>query len=221
LLLFFLLSITELARGEAKPEFTIHRGALAISSEWLLDGDTPRGYTKEIKAGLPRAELEDGSIKLSSAKSSFGFKKEVTASVRDYPYLHWSWQARMLPRGGDFRKGKTDDQVGQLYLLFPRSPAKLNTRILGYLWENEAPKGTSGTSTAWSKLKCIVLRDKTDPLGTWFKEFRNVYDDYKGLFKEEPPNLGAVAIYINSQHTGSEAEILYGPIYFTREPLKP
>ena len=66
-----------------------------------------------------------------------------------------------------------------------------------------------------------MLRDKTDPLGKWYRESRNVYEDFKRLFGEEPPDLGAVAMYINSQHTGSEAEILYGPIYFTREPSKP
>jgi hypothetical protein len=218
LLLSYLVSTMGLARGETKPHFTIPQGALEIVSEWSLDGDTPEGFEKEVKVGLPQAELEDGSIKFLSKESSFGYKKELELSVKDYPYVHWSWQARTLPKGGDFRKRETDDQAGQIYLLFPRFPAKLNTRILGYLWENETPKGTSGTSTAWSKLKCIVLRDKTDPLGNWYKESRNAYEDYKRLFKEEPPALGSVAIYINSQHTGSEAEILYGPIYFTSEP---
>jgi len=218
LLLFYLISATSLARGQTNPYFTIPQGAFVIVSEWSLDGDTPKGLAKEIKVGPPRVELEESSIKLLSKRSSFGYKKKLNLSVKDYPYLHWSWQARKLPKGGDFRKKETDDQAGQLYLLFPRFPAKLNTRILGYLWENEAPKGTSGTSTARSKLKCIVLRDKTDPLGTWYKEFRNVYEDYKRLFEEEHPDLGTIAIYVNSQHTGSEAEILYGPIYFTHEP---
>ena len=218
LLLFYLVSATSLARGQTNPYFTIPQGAFVIVSEWSLDGDTPKGLAKEIKVGPPRVELEESSIKLLSKKSSFGYKKKLNLSVKDYPYLHWSWQARKLPKGGDFRKRETDDQAGQLYLLFPRFPAKLNTRILGYLWENEAPKGTSGTSTARSKFKCIVLRDKTDPLWTWYKESRNVYEDYKRLFEEEPPDLGTIAIYVNSQHTGSEAEILYGPIYFTHEP---
>jgi len=217
-LVFYLVAAPGLARGEGKPHFTIPQGAFVIVSGWSLDGDTPEGFEKEIKVGQPQVDLEDGSIKLSSKESSFGFKKKLKLSIKDYPYVHWSWQTRTLPKGGDFRKKETDDQAGQLYLLFPRFPAKLNTRILGYLWENETPKGTSGTSTAWSKLKCTVLRDKTDSLGIWHKESRNAYKDYRRLFKEEPPDLGSIAIYINSQHTGSEAEILYGPIYLTREP---
>ena len=220
-IIFCLVSAANIASGETIPSQAIPQGALVVASKWALDGDTPKGFTKEIKEGQPQVALENGFLRLSSNKTSFGFKREIKTTVKEYPYLNWSWQARKLPRGGDFRKRETDDQAGQLYLLFPRFPAKVNTLMLGYLWENEAQKGTSGTSTAWSKLKYIVLRDKTDPLGTWYRESKNVYEDFKRLFGEEPPDLGAVAMYINSQHTGSEAEILYGPIYFTREPLKP
>lgn len=216
--LFCFIAVVSPANGPKTLEVTMPTGAFVIVSEWSLDGDIPKGFDQEVKVEPPRVELEGSFIKLSSKKSSFGFKKEVKLSVKDYPYVHWSWQARTLPKGGDVRKRETDDQAGQLYLLFPRFPAKLNTRILGYLWENETPKGTSGTSTAWSKAKYVVVRDKTDPLGTWYKESRNVYADYKKLFEEEPPELGSVSVYINSQHTGSEAEILFGPIYFTREP---
>ena len=219
--IFFLLSAANSAGGETTPNLAIPQGALVIASKWALDGDTPKGFTKETKEGVPNVELEDNFLKLSSNKTSFGFKREIKATVKEYPYLNWSWQARMLPRGGDFRKKETGDQAGQLYVLFPRFSAKINTLMVGYLWENEAPKGTSGTSPAWSKAKYVVVRDKTDPLGTWYRESRNVYEDFKRLFGEEPPDLRAVAIYINSQHTGSEAEILYGPIYFTREPSKP
>jgi len=216
--ILLLVSGTNFVGGETKPNLAIPKEALIVASEWVLDGDTPRGFSKEIKTGQPQVALENGFLRLSSKKSSFGFKKGLRTSVKDYPYIHWSWQARKLPKGGDFRKKETDDQAGQLYVLFPRAPAKVNTRMLGYLWENETPKGTSGTSTTWSKLKCIVLRDKTDPLGVWHNESRNVYEDYKKFFNEEPPEVGGVALYINSQHTGSEAEILYGPIFFTKNP---
>jgi len=80
LLLFFLLSMTKLASSETKPNVAIPPGALVIASDWLLDGDTPRGFTKEIKVGMPQVEIQDGFLKLSSKKSSFGFKKEVKGS---------------------------------------------------------------------------------------------------------------------------------------------
>ena len=66
LLLFFLLCMTKLASSETKPNVAIPPGALVIASEWLLDGDTPRGFTKEVKMGLPQVALEDGFLRLSA-----------------------------------------------------------------------------------------------------------------------------------------------------------
>ena len=94
--------------------------------------------------------------------------------------------ATMLPNAGDFRSKQTDDQAAQIYVLFPKFPKFVNTRIVGYHWDSEAPKGARGASPAWPKIKCIVLRDKTDPLGVWVEEKRNIYEDYIALFDEEP-----------------------------------
>ena len=100
LLLVFLCIMpvaTSIAGGLEKPDLAIPKGALVIVSEWSLEGDTPKGFAKEVKVEPPQAELEGNFIKLSSKKSSFGFKKEIKFSVKDYPYAHWAWQARTLP----------------------------------------------------------------------------------------------------------------------------
>ena len=91
-------------------------------------------------------------------------------------------------------------------------PAVLNIPIIGYVWDNEAPKGWSGRSTqvGGDKLRYIVLRNKTDKLGFWYTERRNVYEDYKKLFPDinggEPlgPTTG-LQVYINTQRTKSPA----------------
>ncbi|UCG63463.1 MAG: DUF3047 domain-containing protein, partial [Deltaproteobacteria bacterium] len=102
-LLLCLIPATSLANSDGKPQFTVPEGALVIVSNWTLDGDTPKGFTKEVKEGVPGVALEGAFVKLTSKKTSFGFKKEVKLSVKDYPYVHWSWQARTLPTGGDVR----------------------------------------------------------------------------------------------------------------------
>ena len=77
---FFFSINNELCQGGDQAPFYYSPEALEIASDWSLGGDTPRGFAEEIKAGLPHVELEDGSIKLSSTRSSVGFKKEVTVS---------------------------------------------------------------------------------------------------------------------------------------------
>jgi hypothetical protein len=58
-------------------------------------------------------------------------------------------------------------------------------------------------------------------LNQWHTEKRNIYADYKKLFPDinggEPtgPTVG-MEIFINSQHTGTQAEGFIGNIYFSK-----
>jgi hypothetical protein len=161
-----------------------------------------------------------------SDQSSFGIKRAVKLNIREYPYLNWTWKAGKLPPGGDVRKSETDDQAAQIYLAFPATgfPAKLNTPVLGYVWDNEAPKEWTGRSPqlGGSKMRYVVVRNKSDKLGHWYVEKRNIYNDYQKLFRDlqggEPagPTQG-ISLYINSQHTKSAAECYIGDIFFSRQ----
>ena len=63
----------------------------------------------------------------------------------------------------------------------------------------------------------VVVRSGEADLGRWLTETRNVYDDYKRIYGEEPgETVGAVAISINSQNTHSRAESYFGEILFRK-----
>ena len=132
-----------------------------------------------------------------------GSRRSSLSKFVSIPYLTWRWKATRLPKGGDIRKRETDDQAGQIYVLFPKFPAMVNTRSMGYIWDAVTPVGTSGTSTAYSKMKYVVLQSGAEKLDQWIWETRNVYEDYKKYFQEDPPQAGAVLLYINTQHTQS------------------
>jgi outer membrane protein OmpA-like peptidoglycan-associated protein len=164
---------------------------------------------------------------ISSGDSSFGVRKEVRVDVKKFPILCWRWKVNKLPRGGDVRKKSTDDQALQVYVAFKEVgfPSVLNTPVIGYIWDNEAPKGWSGRSQqlGGNKLRYIVLRNRTDQTGQWFTERRNLYKDYKKLFGDikggEPQGLTTgLQIQINSQHTKSPADSLIGEIFFSDAP---
>jgi hypothetical protein len=78
--------------------------------------------------------------------------------------------------------------------------------------------GLAGTSTAYSKMKYVVLQSGVVQLNQWIWETRNVYEDYQKLFQEEPPLLGGVLLYVNTQHSKSSAEIFYADIFFSSSP---
>jgi hypothetical protein len=191
----------------------------------------PVGWVMDRKKGTPFLKLEKGSEiyclhMRSNSESSFGVKRGIRVDIKGFPYLNWRWKAIQLPDGGDVRKTQTDDQAIQLYVAFTPTgfPAALNTPVVGYLWDNEAPKGWTGRSTqiGGGKLRYIVARNNADQLGQWYTEKRNIYEDYRKLFKDlkggEPPTLThGVQFHINSQNTKSEAEGYICDVYFSRK----
>lgn len=186
-----------------------------IPSGWTLEGD----LNDQSKISLER-EKDNHFLHFFCSDDSFGIKKDIKFDIRKYPYLSWRWKASLLPRGGDIRQKEMDDQAGQVYVIFPKFPTMMNSRSMGYIWDSKAPVGLSGTSTAYSKMKYVVLQSGPERLGQWVSETRNVYEDYKKLFQEEPPRVGAVLLYINSQHTKSSAECFYADIFFSSSPPK-
>ena len=229
LFFFVLLILNPLPGMSAAENETIP--ATRFASTELVKG-APPGWALERKAGTANLRLEkDGGdfvVRLvSDQKSSFGIKRKLCVDLKEYPILNWRWKTTRLPHGGDVRKAATDDQAVQLYVAFPPTgfPAAFNTPIIGYVWDNEAPRGWTGRSDqiGGGKLRYMVVRNKTDRVGEWYTERRNLYDDFRKLF----PDLKGVdtvtvglQLHINSQHTKSDAEGWIGDVFFSRQDTK-
>lgn len=170
------------------------------------------------KTGSPTLEIKQENdtyvLHLISEKNSFGLKKNIRVDIHEYPYITFTWKVEALPKDGDFREKKTDDQAAQLYVVFGKF--KLLANIIGYIWDNKAPKFTSGTSPAWNRSRIVVLQSGCEKLNTWVTETRNIYEDYKNLFGENPGKANLITLYINSQHTESRAESYFGKISFLK-----
>lgn len=200
----------------------------------LIAGD---GFQEDFAAGLNKDGLpkgwelkqwfgntrkidtvkEDGvsALRLVSDSNSFGVYREKELNPKKTPILTWEWKVTRLPEGADVRDKKKDDQAAQMYVMFPRFPKMVNTRLVGYIWETSAPKLSKITSQKSSNTRYIVLQSGAENLGKWVTESRNVYEDYKTLFGEEPPEIGGITIMIDSDDTHSSAES-----YFTHIRLE-
>lgn len=177
----------------------------------------PKGWQVKEKTGKAEYDLvRDGglhALALRSRETSFSVQKETEVDVKQYPMLTWKWKATKLPKDGDFRRSKTDDQAAQLFLAFTR------TRAIVYIWDSTAPTGLMEDAPAppFMTIKAVVVRSGPGDLGKWITETRNVYDDYRKLFNGEPPPVSGVRLQINSQHTRSSAESFFADVAFTRE----
>jgi hypothetical protein len=183
----------------------------------------PQGWTLERNQGKDsRVEIvregAAGFLRMISKKDAWGLKKAMKVDIRRFSHLSWEWRVWENPKRGDIRSRETDDQAGQIYVLFPRFPGILNTRAVGYIWDPTAPQGHSGTSPCYEKMKYTVLRSGEAGVRRWLAESRNVLEDYRRLFGEDPPEAGGVLLFINSQFTGTAAECHYREIVFSAIP---
>jgi hypothetical protein len=216
----------------AAPVISADRSIVTIAGfdSARMQRGVPIGWLLDKKKGTPYIKLERGSdiycLHMYSDGSSFGIKKGIKVDIKEYPYLNWRWKVAHLPDGGDVRKKGADDQAIQLYIAFTPTgfPETLFTPVLGYIWDNQAPKGWTGRSLqiGGGKLRYVVVRNNADQLGQWYTEKRNIYEDYKTLLKDvksaTPPGVThGVEFYINSQNTKSVSESYICEVYFSKK----
>jgi Protein of unknown function (DUF3047) len=182
----------------------------------------PPGWDRQ-NWGSPKYEFEvvsDGPARvlhLKSENDSSTISKELKVDVKEFPTLQWRWKVVVLPKGGDARHKDTDDEAAQLYVTFPRFPSTVRSRIIGYIWDSTAPVGSRFSSQKVGTVTFVVVRSGDADRGRWIVEQRNILDDYKAIYGEEPSEkVGAVSISINSQNTRSRAESFFGEILFRK-----
>jgi hypothetical protein len=189
---------------------------IADFSTWIVPKGMPHGWELKVKSGKASFDvMRDGDIPalhLKSVDSSFSLQGEVNVDVKRYPVLAWKWKVTQLPKNGDFRRSKTDDQAAQLFLAFTK------TKAIVYIWDTSAPQGLmeSTSPVPFMTVKVVVVRSGPAELGKWITESRNVYEDYKKLYGSEPPAVEGVRLQINSQHTGTSAESYFADVAFKK-----
>ncbi len=173
--------------------------------------------------GSPAYDLriveDDGqrALHLKSRNEGSTITKELKGiTLKDTPVLEWRWKAVTLPTGGNSCKKATDDQAVQVYVVWPRFPSALRSRIIGYVWDTTVPSGTVCKSEKNGTVTYIVVRSGPGELGRWLTEQRDVRADYKKVYDEEPDAPGGIAVASDSNDTRSVAEAFAGAIVFRK-----
>jgi Protein of unknown function (DUF3047) len=184
----------------------------------------PPNWQKRQSWGNPKFDfeiVEDAGRKILHLKSdgdSSSIHRDIRGKVKvkETPVLEWSWKVVALPKGADSRKSETDDQAGQIYVTWPRFPEAVRSRIIGYIWDTTAPAGQTIKSQKTGTVTYVVLRSGSADLGKWLTETRNVRDDFKRIYGEEPDDPAYLTIAIDSDDVKSTAEAYVGSILFRK-----
>ena len=106
-------------------------------------------------------------------------------------------------------------KFGTIKLLYGQYPP---LRAINYIWESKAPKGTMVSNPYTDRVMMIVVESGGDHLNQWVAEERNIYEDYKRAFGEEPPMISGIAIDARyRQHRGVSDSLLWRHPFRKRE----
>ena len=188
-------------------------GAKGIPPGWLKqDWGSPTYDFTVVEQDGQRA------VRLRSAGDSSNVNKDIRGKVRlaETPILEWTWKVVVLPKGADARRAATDDEAAQLYVVWPHFPQALRSQIIGYIWDTTAPAGSVFKSQKSGTVTYVVVRSGSADLGKWITEHRDVREDFKRIYGEEPEDPGGVYFGIDSDDVKGTAESYMGRIVFRK-----
>ena len=178
-------------------------------------------------------------VKAESDESASGLTKNVRFNPKDYPYLSWRWKVNKSISGTDVTSKAGDDYAARIYVVFKYDLKDLSKReqsrvnmykffngklpplaTLNYIWANKSPIGTIVSSPYTQRVKMVILKNKKSELKEWHMEERNIYEDYKKAFGEEPKDVISVAIMTDTDNTSEMAESYFGDIIISKMPIK-
>jgi hypothetical protein len=206
---------------------TASAAAQVVVEDWSAQAVGSKGIPAGWRGqnwGSPKYDFtivtNDGqkALQMRSANDGSTISKEIkgTVNLKETPILEWSWKVTTLPRDGNSCRKATDDQAGQVFVVWPRFPEAVRSQIIGYVWDTTQPVGTVCKSEKTGTVTYIVLRSGPAELGKWLTERRNVVADYQRIYGAEPDAPGAVSIAIDSNDTNSTAESFMGTLLFRR-----
>jgi len=224
------------AWAQNAPTIEVGRFSTATNGIVLSDGWKPLTFKKIPK--LTTYELvKDGPhvvVKAMSDSSASGLTKEVRIDPKEYPIVRWRWKVDNLLQKSDATKKDGDDYPARLYITFEYEPEKVNFSkklkfkagqalfgdipigAISYVWETKAPVGAIIDNAYTDFVKMIVVESGPSNIGLWVDESRNIYEDYKKAFREDPPMINGVAIMSDTDNTKERATAYYGDIVFTK-----
>jgi hypothetical protein len=236
LLLGLLLSVPVALMAESPSVIEVAKFSSGIVGQTLPDGWKPLTF-KKIAKHTSYEVVKDGGVtivKAVSEASASGLIKPVVIDPKEYPIVRWRWKIDNVLQHNDVAQKEGDDFPARLYITFEYDPDKVSfgkklkfkagqalfgdipIAALNYIWETKTPVGTIVDNAYTDFAKMVIVESGAQKVGIWVDEERNIYEDYKKAFGEEPPVINGVAIMSDTDNTKEQATAYYGDIVFQK-----
>jgi len=218
-------------------EIGVGKFSAEAAGDHLPLGWKPLTFKKIEKYTVYTLVKEDDAIAVKAVAnaSASGLIREIKIDPREYPIVQWRWKVGNILKKGDVHRKEGDDYPARIYIAFEYDPAKLSffdrlkygtakllygqyppLGAINYIWESKASIGTIVPNPYTDRVMMFVVESGETKLDRWVDEERNVYEDYKQAFGDEPPLISGVAIMTDTDNTGESATAYYGDIVFKK-----
>lgn len=178
---------------------------------------------------------DDGTVVLHAKAdaAATGLGSDVRFDVHAAPVLEWRWKVAALIDGADNAIAAKEDSPARIVLYFDGDRARLSlgdrTKLsladglqgrqvpyatLMYVWANRAPVGAVVVNPNTGRVRMVVASSGPGGVGTWQAQRRNVVEDFRKAFGEDPGMLIGVGVLTDTDNTGGTAEAWYGDLRF-------
>jgi hypothetical protein len=214
--------------------FSAAKPGTALSSGWEV---LSLGSTKtptEFKF------VDDGGtvvVKAHAEAAASGLNHRVKFDIKSAPIIQFRWKVASLIEGADNKIASKEDSPVRIVLGFDGDKSKLTLgektksllarsatgkelpyAQLIYVWANKYPVGTVIANPHTKRVQMVVAVSGAAEVGKWVTLSRNVVDDFKLAFGEEPGPMTDVGIMTDTDNTGATVDAWYGDIRFLATP---
>jgi len=195
----------------------------------MVRGNTPTRYQLVEQDGVV-------VIQADSSEGGSGLYRKIHIDVHRYPILEWRWRVPRNSGGGGPNGPSRESPPVRLSIAFDGDAAKLDfdDRVkmrmakaltvnglpyasLLYVWLTRRPVETVYSSPHTERVRHIVVESGEKRLDEWVTVRRNLVEDYKRAFGEEPGNVVAIGIMTDYGDNNAPRRAFYGDINFRRE----
>ncbi len=190
----------------------------------LLPGKAATVYTRADKDGRP-------ALRAVSERSASMWRRRVDLPPERLGEVSFSWWVPQALEHASVADVDREDAAVRVIFAFGGDHARLPLRTramfdlaealtgerppyatLMYVWDAHLPVGSVVVNPRSDRIRKIVVDSGAGPLRQWRDHRRNLADDFRRAFGEEPGPLVSIAIMTDSDNTRSRARSWYGPV---------
>lgn len=136
-------------------------------------------------------------------------------NIYETPILSWKVRAHSLPENANEDSSDRNDSVASIYIVFDFGRVALFKKVpksIRYSWSTTLEEGTEA-SKLFGNQQIVVVESGYEKTGKWVTFERNIVEDYRRLFGDDPPETPlAILILSDGDSTGSFVKADYDDI---------